>query len=275
MDSGRPTGADGSDVVTIEPRLTTSAVGPGPDVASAVAAHDRSDRRRLAFEGARDMAPMTLGVIPFGFAIGAMISSSSIGLAPGIASAPLVLAGAAQLAVLQMLEAGANPVVIVVSALVINLRILLYGASLAPWFRGARLRTKLLVAEVVIDQTHFVCVPRFERGDLSLDRRVTYYSGAGLSLAGGFVASQVIAVLLGASLPDAARLDMAAPLALVGLLAKSTIDVPRSLAAGAAVVLAALAVAMPFHLSVLVATLAAIAVGVTAQVRSERKLVPA
>jgi predicted branched-subunit amino acid permease len=89
------------------------------------------------------------------------------------------------------------------------------------------------------------------------------------------VASQVIAVLLGASLPDAARLDMAAPLALVGLLAKSTIDVPRSLAAGAAVVLAALAVAMPFHLSVLVATLAAIAVGVTAQVRSERKLVPA
>jgi len=254
--------------------MTVESAVLGASAAAPIDETSRSSGWRLALAGAREMAPMTMGVVPFGFAIGAMIASSSVGVWAGIASAPLVLAGAAQLATLQMLDAGADPAVIVVSALVINLRLLLYGTSLAPWFRGARLRTRLLVAEVVIDQTHFVCVPRFERGDLTLERRVVYYCGAGFSLAGAFVASQVLAVVLGANLPPAARLDMAAPLALVGLLAKATIDVPRTLAAGAAICVAAAAVAMPFHLSTLVATLAAIVVGVTAQLRSGRKAVP-
>ena len=35
-----------------------------------------------------------------------------------------------------MLEAGSHPLVIIASALLVNIRILLYSASLAPWFRG-------------------------------------------------------------------------------------------------------------------------------------------
>ena len=50
----------------------------------------------------------------------------------------MILAGAAQLATVQMLDAGTAPLVVIVSALVINARILLYSAALAPWFRSSR-----------------------------------------------------------------------------------------------------------------------------------------
>ena len=223
--------------------------------------------RALVRQGARDMMPMAMGVAPFGIALGAFIGASSVDPWAGLASAPLILAGAAQLATLQMLDAGSSPAVIIVSALLINLRLLLYSTSLAPWFASARLRTRLLLAVPVIDQTHFVCVPRFERGDLDHRHRVAYYTGAATCLIGTWLGSQTAALALGASLPDAARLDMAAPLALVGLLAKSVAG-RASLTAGAvAVTVASVGAGLPLHSATLVATVVAIAAAVALEVR--------
>lgn len=216
----------------------------------------------LMRSGARDMTPMAVGIVPFGLALGATIAASSVDIWVGLASAPVILAGAAQLATLQMLDEGSSPAVIVVSALLINLRILLYGASLAPWFRGVRLRTRLLLATAVIDQTHFVCEPRFEAGDLDRRGRVAYYSGAGAWLIAVWLGSQMVAVVIGAELPAAARLDMAAPLALVGLLARSVNSRPSALAAVVGTVVAAIGVGLPFHSAALVATLLAMSVAV-------------
>lgn len=216
----------------------------------------------LAREGVRDMTPMVLGVVPFALALGAMIGTSSVGPLAGLASAVLILAGAAQLATIQMIDAGVSPAIVIVSALFINVRILLYGTSLAPWFAEAPLWRRLLLAIPVIDQTHFVCVPRFERGDLDHRGRVAYYTGAGVWLIVAWLAAQTAAVLLGAGLPAWARLDMAAPLALVGLLAKSTGTFPTAVAAAVAVVLGSTAVGLPLHSATLVATSVAIAAGV-------------
>lgn len=224
----------------------------------------------VARDGARDMTPMVLGILPFGLALGATIGASSVGIAAGLASAPIVLAGAAQLATLQMLEAGSNPVVIVVSALLINLRILLYGASLAPWFSEVRPARRVLLSTAVIDQTLFVCLPRFRRGDLDQRGRVAYYVGAGGWLIAVWLASQTAAVALGTELPASWRLDMAAPLALVGLLAKS-VGSRSSLVAGlVGVVVAVVGVGLPFHSATLVATLVAI----VAALRIDHRLRP-
>ena len=216
----------------------------------------------IAREGVRDMTPMVIGVVPFALALGAMIGASSIGVFAGLAGAALILAGAAQLATIQMLDAGVGPAIVVASALLINLRILLYSTSLAPWFAESPLWRRLLLAIPVIDQTHFVCVPRFERGDLDHRGRVAYYTGAGLWLCTAWIVTQTAAVVLGAGLPPAARLDMAAPLALVGLLAKSTGTVPAAVAAAVAVVIGSTAVGLPLHSATLVATTVAIAAGV-------------
>lgn len=227
----------------------------------------RRTRSGAAREGIRDITPMVIGVVPFGLALGATVGASSIDPWAGIASAPLILAGAAQLATLQGLETGTHPVLIVVSAILINVRLLLYGASLAPWFRGVRLRTRLLIATTVVDQIHLTCTPRFERGDLDGRERVAYYAGAAIWLASAFVGAQVVALTVGAELPESARLEMAAPFALLGLVAKSLGSRPSAIAGLVASVVVTFGAGLPFHSAVLVATL----VGISAAVVAERR----
>jgi branched chain amino acid efflux pump len=217
--------------------------------------------RRAFADGVREVTPMVIGVIPFGLAIGAVIGTSSVGTAAGMASAPLVLAGAAQLTTIQMLDAGAAPIVIVLSALMINARLVLYSASIAGWFRDEPLGRRLALAIPVIDQLHFTCIPRFERCDLDRSGRRAYYIGAAMWLVSAWTASQWLAMLVGARVPDGVGLDVAAPLALAGLLAKSTVDRRSTVAAVGAAALVVLAVGLPFHSVLLVAALGGIAAG--------------
>ncbi len=219
------------------------------------------DTRRFMREGARDITPMVIGVIPFGLAIGAAVTTSSLSTAQGVASAPVILAGAAQLSTVQMIDAGVAPAMIVLSALLINARILLYSASIAPWFRGESMRRRLLLAVPVIDQMHFTCVPRFERGDLDARQRRAYYAGAATWLLAAWIGSQAVAITVGATLPDSVGLHVAAPLALAGLLAKSIATPAAATAAGCAVLVVTIGTGLPFHSAVLAATLAGITVG--------------
>ena len=102
-------------------------------------------RWRHSVAGARDITPMVIGVLPLGLAIGVAISTSSIPALAGWAAGPLIFGGAAQLMAVQLLDAGAAPAVIIVSALLVNSRIVMYSAAIAPWFRTATLRQRLLV----------------------------------------------------------------------------------------------------------------------------------
>lgn len=214
-----------------------------------------------ASEGVRDITPMVIGVIPFGLAVGAAIGASDLSTAQGLVSGPTILAGAAQLTTVQMLDGGAAPLVIVLSALMINARILLYSASMAPWFRGGSLGQRLLLALPVIDQLHFTCVPRFENGDLDRRGRIAYYVGAATWLVTAWIASQAAAIVVGARVPESVGLHVAAPLALAGLLAKSLVDRRSIVAAAVAGLLVVVGAGLPFRSAVLVAALGGIGAG--------------
>jgi predicted branched-subunit amino acid permease len=217
--------------------------------------------RATAVDGVRDMVPMTLSVLPFALTIGAVLASSSIGPVEGILSGPLILAGAAQMMAVQMLEDGAAPAVIVLSALLVNLRIILYSTALAPWFRDESLGRRLLLAIPVIDPLYFVTGPRFERCDLDRRHRQAYYAGAAGLLVTGWVVAQTAAILAGAQAPDAVGLHLGAPLALAGMLAKSIPTRPALVAALSAGVLVVAGAGLPFNSAVLVAAVGGVATG--------------
>jgi len=214
---------------------------------------------------------MVIGVIPFGLAIGASIGSSTVGTAQGIASGPLILAGAAQLSTLRLLESGAAPLIVILSALMINARILLYSASLAPWFASEPLRRRLFLAVPVIDQLHFTCTPRFERGDLDAAGRRWYYIGAATWLVTAWTVSQFVAAVGGARLPGWMGLDLAAPLALAGLLAKTVDDRRTATAAVIAAAATVAAVGLPLNSAVLVATVVALVVASVAPIEAREE----
>jgi predicted branched-subunit amino acid permease len=242
---------------------------PVPAGVPAVPSGARVSRRRLVWEGARDMTPMVLGVVPFAVAVGAAVSTSSLTTAQGLASGPVILAGSAQLAAVEMLDLGTAAVVVIVSALVINARIILYSTALAPWFREQSLGRRLLLAVPVIDQMHFLVTPRFQKGDLDASGRVAYYAGAGTWLVSAWLGTQALAIVVGARLPDSVGLELAAPLVMAGLLAKSTVSRPTVVAALVAGVLAVVGAGLPMHTSMLVATLVGIAAGRVVPARTE------
>ena len=229
-----------------------------------------SDLGAAARVGVRDIAPMVVGVVPFGLAIGATLATSSISTDQAVFSGPVILAGAAQLAVISMLGDGVAPAVIIASALIINARIVLYSPGLAQLFPTEPFHHRLALAIPVIDQTYFACAPRLASGEFDRSERKVYFWTAGGCLIAGFLVSQWLALAVGAVLPAWTGVGVMAPLVMVGLLAKSVAGRPAIQAAVAAAVVAALGVGLPFQ----AATIAAIAVGVAVgRVRSSTEAV--
>ena len=76
-----------------------------------------------------------------------------------------------------------------------------------------------------------------------------------------WLGAQAVAIGAQASLPEGLGLDIAAPLAFAGLLAKSTPDRSAVTAAAAAGLVAVIAVGLPFNSVVIVATLAGVIAG--------------
>jgi len=225
------------------------------------AATGRPATRAAAGEGARAILPMVVAVVPFGLAIGAAIGPSALPDAAGWSGAPLILAGSAQLTALNMLDGGAAPVLAVLAAVAVNARLLVFGAGAARWFGSLPVRRRLLLAFPLIDQLYAVCEARFARGDLDVRGRQAFYAAAAAVLAASWMAAQAVGLAAGAAVPAGAGLDLAAPLAFAGLLARMSWSGPALAAGATAAGVASVGVGLPFHSSVLAAIAAGVAVG--------------
>ena len=100
----------------------------------------------------RESVPITLGVIPFGITCGIMGITARMSPAEIILMSVLVFAGASQFIGITMISAGVSGWgIIVFTTLLVNLRHLLMGMSLAPYmlrlplpFQSARPNRSLL-----------------------------------------------------------------------------------------------------------------------------------
>src|SRR5918998_640357 len=94
---------------------------------------------------------------------------------------PIVFAGASQLAAIDVLADGGSALVAVVAACTINLRMLLYSASLAPLLAKESLAHRLGVAYFLTDQAYATSITRWSAGE-EPRRRLPYYFGGAVLL---------------------------------------------------------------------------------------------
>ncbi|MGB5080311.1 MAG: AzlC family ABC transporter permease, partial [Burkholderiales bacterium] len=85
-------------------------------------------------EGALASAALLVGIVPWGVVAGVAMVSAGLSQWQAVAMSVLVFAGTAQLAVLPLLIAKAPLWVMLATALVVNLRYVIYSAVLAPHF---------------------------------------------------------------------------------------------------------------------------------------------
>jgi 4-azaleucine resistance transporter AzlC len=226
-----------------------------------------ADRASLR-AGVRAVAPMLIGVAPFGMVAGATPAANGLGADVAVGFSTIVFAGASQLAAINVLSDGGSALVAVLAACTINLRMLLYSASIGPYFAHERLARRLGVAYLMTDQAYALSITRWlgdDPGDgLPETRRsrLGFYIGAGLTLWCVWQLSTIVGLLIGKALPAGVHLDFAVPLVFLVLLVPSVTNRPSLVAAvtgGGVAVLAAQLGAGP--LSIIIGSLAGIAAG--------------
>ena len=183
--------------------------------------------------GAATVAPMLLGVVPFGLVAGATPVVEGFGTAAAVGLATIVFAGASQLAVVEALADGGSALVAIVAACTINLRMLLYSASLAPHLAHERMSRRLLVAYLLTDQAYAISITRWTLEDPPRFRaRVPYYLGGGALLWIVWQISVLAGAVLGKAIPEDVPLDFAVPLVFLVLLVPA-ITTPAAVVAAA------------------------------------------
>lgn len=235
----------------------------GRSVASMLATttveHTRA-RRRDATAGARAMVPWLLGVAPYGLVIGVSAAQADIPTAAGWLTGLLIYSGSAQVATIELLDAGAASLVVVATALAINMRLIIYSGAIAGHWRGTSLRWRALAAYLLVDPSFAVGVDRYQRsGDRSGAH--AHYLGGAIALWVTWMAAIATGASLGARLPVGLHLEFVIPLFLVGevVVRLGTPAIRR--ASLTAVAVAVAGYSAPLHVGLVGAIVAGIAVG--------------
>jgi len=214
------------------------------------------------------VTPLLVGVIPFGLVAGAAPVDAGLGGGIAVGLSTVVFAGASQLAMVDVLGGGGSVAVAVLTAWTINLRLMLYSASLSPFLARESHTRRAGIAYVLTDQAYAVSITRWAGGGHGAEpeRRVPFYLGAALALWVNWQVCTVVGVLLGAAIPDALPIEFAVPLVFLVLLVPTLTSSPAVMAAlfgGAAAVLCAQ------YGDAHLATVAGAAAGITAGVIAE------
>lgn len=121
--------------------------------------------KRGAREGFRLMLPMSLGLVPWAIVTG--VAMRAIGLSPleSMGMNLIVYAGTAQLGTLPLIAAGAPLWLIFLTALVLNLRFVIFSAALAPAFHGKPWSRRVLSSYLLVDGIFVLCSERLLHAD--------------------------------------------------------------------------------------------------------------
>lgn len=218
--------------------------------------------------GARAILPLSLGVFPFGLVYGVAVVESSIEDWVGVLASVLVLAGAAQLAILDLFDAGAPWFIIVGTALVINARFMMYSGALAPSFSQYPRRWRIPLAHLITDQATATALLH-QQTERDPAMRMSFYLGAAGSFALAWLLGTFTGVVVGAAIPSEFQLGFAVPLMFLALLVPSVRDGPALVAASIGFAVTLLARDAPLNTGLLIGAGVGIAFGMLARVRTD------
>ena len=203
---------------------------------------------------------MLLGVAPFGVITGVAMVASGITPLAAMLMSLLVFAGASMVASAQLLAAGSPVALVILATLFINLRFMMYSASLRLHFAQLPLRWRLLVAYLIADNVYGLLLSRFSEHPKD-EGKLEYFLGAGIVVWAAWQAAVLGGILIGAGVPASWRLEFAAPLAFIAMTIPHLRDramIAAALAAGVAVIAAH---ELPLRFNIVVAAAVGIATG--------------
>jgi len=219
-----------------------------------------SESKKNFVEGVRSEIPLLIGVFPFGMIYGALALNAGLSNLASQMMSSIVFAGSAQFITAQLVHDAAPGLVVVLTIAVVNLRHMLYSASLAPYLKDLSIRWKFLLSYLLTDEAYAPSILHFEKEGLATHKH-WFLLGAGFSLWFTWQVSTAIGIFLGAAIPESWSLDFALPLTFIAMVVPVLKRMPMVAAALSAGIVALLAYPLPFKLGLILAALVGIAVG--------------
>ncbi len=220
-----------------------------------------NETARDAFRaGALECAVLIPSYIPFGLVCGVAAVQAGMGQLGAIALAGFAFAGSSQAVLTQFVASGAPLAIAILSGLVVNLRMMVYSAAIAPRLANTSRKERFLWAAFLVDQTFLSEQSRRQRGAFNA-HPLAFYLGTAAVLWPAWLINNTIGAFLGAQLPSSWHLEFTIPLSFVAMvvpLLKSRAHVAAALAGGAAGVLL---FALPLKLGLIAACAIGAAVG--------------
>lgn len=223
------------------------------------------------WRGFRDGAPFILGAAPFGLVFGILATEAGLNLYEVMSMCVLVIAGAAQFAALAQMHDSAPVLLVVAAALTVNLRMVMYSASIAPHLRDAPLWQRAIAAYILVDNSYAVGIAEFDSNPhQSTSQKMVYYFGSAIPVWITWYAATFLGAYLGQSIPPEFALDFAVPIAFLAIVAPMLKTLAHIGAALTSIVVALLLSFLPYSIGLFAAAALAMIVGAEIERRMGR-----
>ncbi|MCL6415566.1 AzlC family ABC transporter permease [Aestuariirhabdus sp. Z084] len=213
--------------------------------------------------GARDTIPLIVGAIPFGIIFGTLAVTNGLSPWTAMAMSLFVFAGSSQFIAVGLLAIGSSPAVVILTTFVVNLRHLLYAASLVPYVRHLSQRWRILLAFGLTDESYAVVANRYFNQQ-ARDRNHWYFLGSTLAMWSNWQLCTLLGISLGALIPDMSSwgLDFAMSVTFIGLVIPYVRNWPMMAAVLVSGTIAVAAHPLPHNLGLILAALCGVVAGV-------------
>lgn len=219
-----------------------------------------NEQTKNFWDGVRAELPLLIGVFPFGMIYGALALNAGLSKLASQMMSSIVFGGSSQFITTQLVHEAAPGFVIVLTIAVVNLRHMLYSASLAPYLASLSTPWKTLLSYLLTDEAYAPSIVKYER-DGTTPQAHWFLFGAGLALWTNWQISTALGIFLGTAIPESWSLDFALPLTFIAMVVPVLKNRPAIAAAFSAGIVALVAYSLPYRLGLIVAAIVGIAVG--------------
>lgn len=219
-----------------------------------VEAHDPAAWRA----GFKSGLPTLFGIGAWGLVVGIAMVKSGLTPAQAVGMTLLVFAGSAQLASLPLIAAAAPIWVIFATALVVNLRFVIFSALLGPHFAHLPWKQRLLLGYVSGDLTVAMFLQRYPTAE-RVPGKLSYLKGLMYPNWFSWQAGSLAGIFLGSAIPAEWGLGFAGTLAILCIMVPLIINNAALCGVVVAIVVSVLAYGLPYKLGLLLAVVVGMA----------------
>jgi len=230
---------------------------------------DLHTRRSEFLAGIRATLPLEVGSIPFGIIFGALAVNRGLSPAAAMGFSLFVYAGSAQFIGSTLVAQGVGIPLIVFTTFIVNVRHVLYGATLAPHVKHLPQRWLLPLGFWLTDETFVVVITRYNLPDSSPFKH-WYHLGSSVTMYINWNFWTLVGIVAGQSIPDLSQygLAFAMDVTFIGMIMPQLKNRPMVLAALTAGLSAVALNDLPNKLGIIVAVFIGIAVGLATEILS-------